>query len=387
MNEVVKSLLRQASRSGAIRPVFLQSSYDASRPRWGRSADADSVAIRVPTPWDKERPIASAISFLARCPFDTWKLVQLLRELKPTAVNVHYPGLWALPLFLAVRIATPQCSRVLSFHGSDVTNVLGARPLEKGIWRALISQATAVTTCSGALRARLGSALRSERDILVIHNGADSSVLADELATATGIPESLAKERYVVNVGTYEHKKGQDVLLRAFALLHATDPSLKLVLVGRRGPALENVLALTRELGLEGAVSHFIDAPHALALALLKSAQVFVLSSRQEPFGIVLLEAALLNVPTVATNVDGIPEVVVDEVTGLLVDPDDPQRLAEAVSRVLTDAELRARIVKAAHSRTSESFTGSASYERYLAAMGPNVQIKGATPPNRLEPG
>jgi glycosyltransferase involved in cell wall biosynthesis len=107
---------------------------------------------------------------------------------------------------------------------------------------------------------------------------------------------------------------------------------------------------------------------------MIRSAQAFVLSSRQEPFGIVLLEAAQLGVPIVATAVDGVPEVVIDNITGLLVTPDDPRRLADAVSRIFEDVELRRAIVAGAQARVTKTFTSRASYERYLSAMGPAFQ-------------
>jgi L-malate glycosyltransferase len=178
---------------------------------------------------------------------------------------------------------------------------------------------------------------------------------------------------YIVNVGTFENKKGQDILVRAFAKVRERRTDLSLVIVGRSGPQLQILRDLIAELGLSDCVDLREDLPHAQTLSMIRSAKVFALSSRQEPFGIVLLEAAYFSVPVVATRVGGVPEVVADGVTGLLVPADDPAALASAIERVLDDAALAGRIADNARRRTLSEFTWGEAFSRYRALLLPDA--------------
>jgi glycosyltransferase involved in cell wall biosynthesis len=208
--------------------------------------------------------------------------------------------------------------------------------------------------------------------VVAIHNGVDTARLAEEIAGHEPVPD-MPRGAYVINVGTFETKKGQDVLVRAFARLRERRPDLSLVLVGRSGPQLQAVRDLIDTLGLRECVQLRLDLPHAQALSLIKSARVFALSSRQEPFGIVLLEAAYFTIPVVATRVGGVPEVVADGVSGLLVPADDVTALADALARVLDDESLARRLADAARQRTLTEFTWRDAFVRYRALMVPDV--------------
>ena len=86
----------------------------------------------------------------------------------------------------------------------------------------------------------------------------------------------------------------------------------------------------------------YCDLPHGPTLAAISRATLFALPSRREPFGIVILEAAALAIPVVASRVGGIPEVIRDGYSGVLVPPDDVSALAEAINSMLTDRERAA---------------------------------------------
>jgi glycosyltransferase involved in cell wall biosynthesis len=148
--------------------------------------------------------------------------------------------------------------------------------------------------------------------------------------------------------------KGYDVLLRALALLRADLPALRGVFIGD-GPEAGRLQALVRSLGLGGRVR--FAAPTADPGDFFASVDLFCAPSREEGFGLAILDAMRHGRPVVASRVGGIPDVVRDAETGVLVPAEDPAALAEAIRRVALDARLRARLGAAARKRASEDFS------------------------------
>src|SRR5207245_5777728 len=137
--------------------------------------------------------------------------------------------------------------------------------------------------------------------------------------------------------------KGVDVLLRAAATL----PGL-LVEVAGDGPERPGLEAIDPSATFLGWQPRLDD--------LLARWDVFALPSREEAFGIAALEAMAAGRPVVATRVGGLPELIEDGLTGLLVPPDDPAALAAALARLAADPALRARMGQAARERAAACF-------------------------------
>jgi glycosyltransferase involved in cell wall biosynthesis len=146
---------------------------------------------------------------------------------------------------------------------------------------------------------------------------------------------------FALFVGRLASNKGLLELTDAFATVARADPSAQLVLIGEDGGQRAAVEDRVRALGLERRVhllGHIDD--ESLVAAAYREARVFVLPSEYEAFGLVLLEALAQGTPVVASRVGGIPEVVEEGRSGLLVPPRSPAALAEAVLRLWNDREL-----------------------------------------------
>ncbi|MBI2217758.1 MAG: glycosyltransferase [Candidatus Rokubacteria bacterium] len=165
----------------------------------------------------------------------------------------------------------------------------------------------------------------------------------------------------VGTVGRLVAFKGQRVLLEAFARLLGSHPSVELVIVGD-GPDRGALEARARELGVAAAV-RFTGHREDVA-DLVAAVDVFVLPSVAEPSGRVLLEAMALERPIVATAAGGVPEVVVDGVTGLLVRPADPDALAKAVAALLDDPGRARALARAGRRRVEEHYSLARHAER-----------------------
>jgi phosphatidylinositol alpha-1,6-mannosyltransferase len=158
-----------------------------------------------------------------------------------------------------------------------------------------------------------------------------------------------------------ERYKGHDVLARALPLVRAQVPDVRWVVIGD-GPLRPEVDQLVAEHGLTGSVQLLGSVPDALRDEWLDRAHVFALPSRVpadaaggEGFGIVYLEAAAHGLPVVAANQGGTVDAVVDQETGLLVDPADHVAVAEAIAALLLDRE-RARALGDAAARRAAGF-------------------------------
>jgi Glycosyltransferase len=149
----------------------------------------------------------------------------------------------------------------------------------------------------------------------------------------------IEQSKIVLYAGTFSRTKGVEHLVRALPQIVRRHPDVKLVLVGS-GPLEPRLRGLAERLGVTDSVVFVGRRSHDQMPRLLAAADVFVLPSLNEGLPRVILEAMATGLPVVATSVGGVPELVVDGGTGLLVEPGDEEALADAVCRVLADPEL-----------------------------------------------
>jgi N-acetyl-alpha-D-glucosaminyl L-malate synthase BshA len=156
----------------------------------------------------------------------------------------------------------------------------------------------------------------------------------------------------VIHTSNFRPVKRVDAVMHVFDRIRRQVPS-RLLLVGD-GPELAIANRLTQELGLSGLV-HALGAQQDV-IPLLSIADVFLLPSAQESFGLAALEAMACEVPVVASNVGGLPEVIEHTVTGFLHPPDDLDGMAASAMSVLTDPRLHRDIARAACRRVRKLF-------------------------------
>ena len=203
--------------------------------------------------------------------------------------------------------------------------------------------------------------------VSVVHNGVDleeyapAAVPRGEFRRAHGIGQ---QQMVVGFTGNLIERKGLEPLIRAAAHLVAEGHDAIFVAAGRVpiGAALEGspdgylarCQALLREFGLQDRF-HFVGFMPDVRPAVVDF-DILVLPSLQEPFGRSLIEAMALGTPVVATRVGGIPEIIRDEVDGLLVPPNDPVRLASAIARLVEDSTLRRTLAESSRRRVRDCF-------------------------------
>ncbi len=218
--------------------------------------------------------------------------------------------------------------------------------------------------------------------IRVIYNGFDEAALMRGEAKALRGDLQIPADAVVGAIaGSLIRRKGHDILFAAMRLLpHAP---FHLLVIGD-GPERGSF-----EAAAKGLPVHFLGRRDDLGAVLRDAADFLIAPSRQEAFGRVIIEAAFAGIPAIGANVDGIPEAILDEATGILVPPESPDGLAHALSRLIADPSLRARLGQAAQKRAREQFSLEIATEAMAKAFH-EIQdrkgLPGRRPLGRLRP-
>lgn len=296
-------------------------------------------------------------------------LVALVRRLRPHIVHTHTAKAGTLGRLAARLCRVPVV--VHTYHGHVLRGYFSPAKtrLFVAIERTLARLTDALVAVSPRVREELldlgiGRAHRFEVVPLGLdlERFASSEQLRGELRHELGIDATVPLAGIVARLAPI---KAHEVLLDAARLLGARPVPPQVVIVGdgERRPALEARAAAD---GLRGRV-HFLgwraDLPRIYA-----DLDVVVLCSRNEGSPVALIEAMAAGRPVVATRVGGVPDVVTDGETGLLVPQDDPPALAQAIARVLDDGELARRLGAAGRPRAVERF-GAARLVRDIDAL------------------
>ena len=283
------------------------------------------------------------------------KLVQVARQFELDVVHAHYaiPHATAALLAQQVLASSGQAPRVVTtLHGTDIT-LVGNDPSFSEIVAFSIERSDAVTAVSRSLAASTRAELGVQRGITVIPNFLDCDVF--RRIDVPHLRRRFASDdatKVVIHVSNFRPVKRIDAVMEIFARISRKVPA-RLVMVGD-GPELGTVYRLGRHLG----VSNLVDAIGAqeTIIPLLSAADVFLLPSAQESFGLAALEAMACEVPVVASNVGGLPEVIDHGRTGFLHRPEDLDAMAASAIALLEDGALHRTIAHAAREKVAESF-------------------------------
>lgn len=291
------------------------------------------------------------------------KLVEVATWYGLDLLHVHY----AIPHAAAAVMARDVLLRegrvrppkiLTTLHGTDIT-VVGSDPSYLPITRHGLLMSDAVTVPSLFLERETRSRLDlPDLPISVIPNFVDTERFQPGPARAP----ALDAPRFV-HVSNFRPVKRVPDLIAAFAAVRAELPRAELLLIGD-GPERSRAESLARTFGL-GAAVRFVGRQDELT-PLLSGAAAFVLPSETESFGVAALEAMACGVPVVASEVGGLPEVVVDGDTGLLVPVGDVARLAGAMKEIVKDGARWAAMAAASRERSMNAFRREEQVAAYI---------------------
>ena len=277
-----------------------------------------------------------------------WRLSKIVREWAPAIVHAHDPhavSMAALALSFGAPDPRPKmiASRRVDFH-------LQSNTFSQWKYR----QMDGFIAASGAIRDILVQDGIPAGRIHVVHDGIDVAKIqnrpASDIHAEYWLPRGVP---VIVNVGALVGHKGQKFLIDAMPLVLREVPEAHLVIFGEGDlrPVLEKQI---KHLSLGKRV--LLPGFREDVLSLMKSADLFVMSSVTEGLGSAVLDAMAMGHAVVGTNAGGIPEAVVPGETGELVEPGDSKSLAAAIVKLLKNAELRRTYGDAGRARVAEHF-------------------------------
>lgn len=257
-----------------------------------------------------------------------WLAAKAVRKLQPDMVHANLESFAGMAM-LKIKKHQPSLPTVLTCQSTNTTyrGLFSSLKLIKKMHRI----ADAITVLSTALQRRANEMGRT--DAVLIPNGVHIHA----------VPERKPVFGRIVFAGRLEPMKGIDTLLKAMQHL----PSHAHLRIIGSGSLQKKLQIQASMLNITDRVTFVGQRTHNQVLEEMAEAEVFCGLSRTEAFGNVFIEALATKCAVVATNVDGIPDIITHEHNGLLVPPDDPELAAQALKRVLDDEQLRAKLVEA----------------------------------------
>jgi glycosyltransferase involved in cell wall biosynthesis len=294
-----------------------------------------------------------------------WKVYRWFRKHRPDVVHTHFDPA-SLPALLAARLARIAVP-MLTIHSCPDLAGKGLGWRSRKVLRSRIGLARKVFCVSeNVMNAYLPFGVDAgQMDVLYLGVSPESTATAmrQEMRAKLGLSDD---QPVLVTTAFHHPAKGNDVLLRALAILVRRYPDVKLVQIG--GESQPGQTSALKELGqLLGIDDHVLWMGLRNDVnSLLMAGDVYCQPSRSEGLPLAILEAAQAGLPIVASNVGGIPEVVVDGKNGILVEPDNPEVLARGLETILTQPHLHDAMAAASRELLASTFNLQAQTEELV---------------------
>lgn len=278
-------------------------------------------------------------------------------------IHAHYAIPHATASYLAARVLKDQRPKIITtLHGTDIT-LIGQDRSFYSITKFSIEESDGVTTVSKYLEKETRKVFSLNRKIKVIPNFVDTERFKPEGSGCARGKFASPDEKIIMHISNFRPVKNVTDVIRAFNIIQKRIPS-KLLLAGD-GPDAGNVLSLARDLGIGDKVLFLGNQDRVQYI--LPLADLFMLPSASEAFGLAALEAFSCGVPVVGTIVGGLPELVQDDFTGKLVPIGNFEALAEASIKILENESLRKQMSINARNLVMEKYRTEDVISQYVA--------------------
>jgi N-acetyl-alpha-D-glucosaminyl L-malate synthase BshA len=291
------------------------------------------------------------------------KLVELVEDNNLELIHAHYAVPHAASAYLAKKILDSRKIRTITtLHGTDIT-LVGADQSFHRVIQFTIEKSDGVTAVSQYLKQRTIEEFDIRREIRVIYNFIDTKRSAPENNDCTRETYARKEEKILMHASNFRPVKRVGDVVRVFDKVRKHMPA-KLILVGE-GPERIFIQQLVKEQKLSDHVYFLGEQDHLEPL--FYCADLFLLPSEQESFGLTALEAMACGVPVIGSETGGLPEVVVHEKTGFLCPIGEIGSMAEKAIGLLSNPEKLERFRRQARRRAAECFNSELIIPQYEA--------------------
>lgn len=288
------------------------------------------------------------------------KMAQVAKQQNLDVLHVHYAVPHAVCAFLAKQMVGDKLKVVTTLHGTDIT-VLAQDESLKDLIRLAINESDAVTSVSKDLTRETREVLDITRDIDLTYNFVDTREYYPRDICPCSNNFAEPGEKVLMHISNFRPVKRVGDVVEVFRRVQEKIPS-RLLFVGE-GPDLPKIQWKIREMGLEDKV-HFLGKQDDIA-QVISMADVLLLPSEKESFGLVALEAMACGVPTVGSIAGGIPELVTHGETGYLAPIGDVNAMAEYCVSLLSQPDQMKRFREACLLRARNDFSSERMMETY----------------------
>ncbi len=302
---------------------------------------------RLRLPWDRKKPLRGLLGWMMEFPRVFWRLRQFVRDQEVDLIHLHTPREDQYFFRLLHEFGGPPY--VITFHGTDALHFSLGQINHPGWMGWIVRGALGLTAVARHYAALIERHHPGLAPVHFVANGIDVAAGGPKEGSLPWLPE-----HFLIQVGWVEPPKAPDVTIRAWGLLQYRHPDLHLLLVGDQPyrqtgepwyPGyVASLHALIATLGCQDRV-HWVGTVDQPTLhAIMQRSRGLVFPSRMEGMPYVLLEAGLVGLPVVCSDIPAFGEWIVDDVQGLLFPVDDHERLAAAVDRLMREEGLAQRI-------------------------------------------
>lgn len=285
------------------------------------------------------------------------KLKKIIKEVKPDIIHAHYATSYGL-----LGALSGFHPLIISVWGSDVFDFPNRSWLHRSLLKFNLNKADKILSTSLIMDKE--TAKYTDKSIEVTPFGIDLNIFkkgasVDDLFQDTNI--------VIGTIKSLEKVYGIEYLLQAFEILKKKYPQLplKLLIVGS-GSQEKSLKNLAKILDIEKDTVFTGFVPYEKLPQYHNTISVFAALSNQESFGVAILEAAACEKPSVVSNVGGLPEIVDNNITGIVVPPADPQKAAEAIEKLILNKELYDKMGAAARKKVEKSYNWDDNVEQMI---------------------
>ncbi len=290
------------------------------------------------------------------------KMAEVVKYVDLDILHVHYAIPFAVCAYLAKQMLPAHPFKfVTTLHGTDIT-VVGNDKSYFEITKFSIEQSDAVTTVSKALQQATVQNFGITRHIDVVYNFINPDDYHRDFCPQRRSDFAAPDEKILTHISNFRPVKRLEDVVRIFHLVQQKMPA-KLLLIGD-GPDRSKAQELIRQLDLQNHV-YFLGKQNCVS-GLLSISDLFLLPSENESFGLAALEACACEVPVIASNCGGIPEVVIQGETGFLREVGDVQGMSDDALQILSHPDLHQKMRQAARQRAVTNFSEEKMIGHYM---------------------